>query len=68
MGKDNIKKKLGDLHIFSVKQRFSDWLTKVNEKHRVVLIWWRYDNQGTPHKIGWRLFDGKIHIRYRNVS
>lgn len=56
------------LHIGSVRQRFYSWLAKVNKKHNIVMIWCRYDNEGTPHKIGWRLFDGKVYIRYRNVA
>ena len=55
------------LHLQNVRQRFYSWLVKVNAKYNIVMIWWRYDNEGTPHKIGWRLFDGKIYIRYRNV-
>lgn len=43
-----------------------NWLHKVNKKHKLLMIWWRYDNDGTPHKIGWRLF-GKLHIRFRKI-
>lgn len=56
------------LHLQNVRQRFYSWLQKVNEKHKLIMIWWRYDNEGEPHKIGWRLFDGKLFIRYRNVA
>lgn len=55
------------LYKHSIKQRFYDWLQKLNEKHELLMIWWRYDNKGKPHKIGWRLFNGKLYIRYRNV-
>lgn len=54
--------------IQNVRQRFYNWLAKINKRHSIVMIWWRYDNKGTPHKIGWRLFNGKIYIRYRNVA
>jgi hypothetical protein len=42
-------------------------ISKLNAKYSLLLIWWRYDNEGVPHKIGWRLFNGKLYIRYRNV-
>ena len=56
------------LHLQNVRQRFYDWLQKVNKRYEILMIWWRYDNEGKPHKIGWRLFSGKIYIRYRNVA
>lgn len=37
---------------------------EINDKYKLVMTWWRYDDEGVPHKIGWRLFDGKLFIKY----
>ena len=57
-----------EVAIHVVRQRFFNWFQKVNKKYELIMIWWRYDSKGTPHKIGWRLFNGKLYIRYRNVA
>ena len=62
-----LNKLISNLPIFSVRQRFYNWLQKLNEKYELLMVWWRYDNEGTPHRIGWKMFNGKLYIRYRNV-
>ena len=56
------------LNIPAVRQRLINWWNNINSKHEIIMIWWRRDGNGTPHKIGWRLFNGKLYIRYRNVA
>ncbi len=51
-----------------VRQRFCLPLINLNAKYKILLIWWRYDNKGEPHKIGLVLFNHRLHIRYRNVA